>query len=240
MEKHQNSTIAPQKPILSAAYWQDAARLLGSTRILAVAALIVALRVAVKAISIPIVTGVSLTFDCYVNALGSLIYGPVVGLLVGAVSDTIGCLLFPSGVYFFPFIFVEMSSSFIFALFLWRRELSVGRVFLSKLTVNLVSNVIITSLFMKWMYYWLGDAKAVTYKVINTVRIAKNLVLLPLETVLLSLFIGLMLPVLPHIGIKLERQPSLRPERRHFLLLAALFLLSAAAVAAYYFIVVLK
>ena len=45
-----------------------------------------------------------------------MIYGPLVGLLVGAVSDTIGAVLFPTGAYFFPFIFVEMFSSFIFGL----------------------------------------------------------------------------------------------------------------------------
>ena len=119
------------------------------------AALIIALRVAVKTLKLTTGT-ISFTFDCYVNSLGSIVYGPIMGLLVGAVSDTLGCILVPSPTspYFFPFIFVEMSSGFVFGLFLWRKKLTVSRVLLTKFMVNLVCNIILTSLVMKWDYYF--------------------------------------------------------------------------------------
>ena len=128
--------------IFSRDYWKEARRELANPRTLAFASLIIALRVIVKMTKIPIISGLSLTFDCYVNALGSIVYGPVVAILVGAVSDTLGCIIFPSGPYFFPFIFVEISSSVLFALYFWRRRISVGRVLLAKFTVNTFCNII--------------------------------------------------------------------------------------------------
>ena len=67
------------------------------------AAVIIAMRIAVKAVKIVIIPGaLNFGFDFIVNSAGSMIYGPLVGLLVGAVSDTIGAVLFPTGAYFFP------------------------------------------------------------------------------------------------------------------------------------------
>ena len=154
--------------IFSREYWREARGEFASPKTLVFAALIIALRVIVKMAKIPLVSGLSLTFDCYVNALGSIVYGPVVAIFVGAISDTLGCMFFPSGPYFLPFMFVEISSSVIFALFLWRRKISVGRVLISKFTVNTICNICLTSIFMKWMYaIYYGDAKAATYNIIN-------------------------------------------------------------------------
>lgn len=196
-------------------YWRLAAGELRNTRSLVFASFIVVLRIVVKALKIPLAAGLSLTFDCYVNSLGSMIYGPVVGLLVGAVSDTLGYLIFPSGVYFFPFIFVEMLSSFIFGLFFWKKRITVLRVLTAKFMVNLVCNIILTSLFMKWMYVLLGDKRAATYNIINLVRIVKNLVLFPVESVLIVMILGAFLPALKSMKLIPASQGELILEKKH-------------------------
>ena len=103
----------------SAEYWAQAFSELKDTRSLVFAAVILALRIAMKPLKIPIAADVNITFGFIVNALGSMVYGPVVALLGGAVSDTLGYLVAPNGAYFFPFILLEMAGSFIFALYLW-------------------------------------------------------------------------------------------------------------------------
>lgn len=216
-------------------YWRAAAAELKDTKSIVFASLIVVLRIVVKAFRIPLAAGLSLTFDCYVNSLGSLIYGPVVGLCVGAVSDTLGYLIFPSGVYFFPFIFVEMLSSFIFGLFFWKRQISVLRVLAAKFTVNLVCNIILTSLFMKWMYVALGDEKATTYSIINLVRIVKNLVLFPAESVLIVLVFGAFLPAMKSMKMISSSQGDLILEKKHIAIVAATAVLSVALVLFYVF-----
>ena len=234
---YENTLSARQDlPICSKEYWRLAAKNFSDVRMLVFASLIIALRVAVKMLKIPLAAGLSLSFDCYVNSVGSMIYGPLVGLAVGAVSDPLGCLLFPSGAYFFPFIFVEMSSSFIFALFLWKRDLSVWRVLASKFTVNLICNIILTSIFYKWMLYAIagaGDPEA--YALINLTRIGKNLVLFPLEAVLITLILGALTPAFRSLRLLPPTQEKLKIEKKHVLLIALLTVISVGLVLFYVF-----
>ena len=221
--------------MLSRGYWKEAAREFANPKTLVFAALIIALRVIVKMFKIPLAAGLSLAFDCYVNSLGSIIYGPVVALFVGAISDTLGCILFPTGPYFLPFMFVEMSSSVIFALFLWRRKISVGRVLISKFTVNMFCNIFLTSLFMKWMYIYLVDPKGTTYNVINLVRIGKNLVLFPIESVLIVIILGAFIPVLKKLHAVPASQNELILKRKHIVLVSITTALSVGLVLFYIF-----
>ncbi len=216
-------------------YWRAAASELKKTKSLVFASLIVVLRIVVKAFKIPLAAGLNITFDCYVNSLGSLIYGPVVGLCVGAVSDTLGYLIFPSGAYFFPFIFVEMLSSFIFGLFFWKRQISVLKVLTAKFTVNLICNIVLTSLFTKWMYVMLGDEKATTYNIINLVRIVKNLVLFPAESVLIVLIFGAFIPALKSMKLISASQTDLVFEKKHIILVVVSAILSVGLVLFYIF-----
>ena len=192
-----------QTNILSRSYWREAARQLSDIKMITIAALIVALRIAVKFIKIQLAPGLNISLDGYVNSLGSVIYGPVVGLVVGAISDTLGCLVTGRmGEYFPPFALVEMSSSFIFALFFWRRKINIRSTMTAKFTVNLISNIILTSIFNKWMYFiYYGLEKAQAYNIINGARIVKNLVLFPLEATLIVAAFTFALPILTRLKL---------------------------------------
>lgn len=215
-------------------YWKDAAKNFTKTKMLVYAALICALRIVVKALKIPVLPGnLTITFDAYVNAIGSLVYGPLVGLAVGAVSDTIGAILFPSGAYFFPFIFVEMSSSFIFGLFLWRRKITAPRVILAKFATNFFCNIVLTSLVMKWMYAYFGFNSA--YPFINMARIVKNLILFPIEGILICFVLNAFLPALKQLKFTTDGQKGLTLTLKDFILVGALLLVSIALVLFYVF-----
>lgn len=217
-------------------YWAEAASCFGNIRILTFAAVIIALRVAVKFIRIPLAADLSLTFDCYVNALGSLVYGPLVALAVGAVSDTLGCIIAPSGPYFFPFILVEMSSGFIFSLFLWKRKITVSKVLWSKFTVNLFCNILLNSLLMKWYYSWLYGGEKV-YNLINMVRIVKNLIIFPLEASLICLLFEALMPALASYGLVSKENRHTRYDKNHLWIQISISLaLSVLAVLLYIFV----
>lgn len=229
-------TSTPVPSIRSATYWKNAAGAFRNTHMLVFAALIIALRVAVKFFRIPLAAGLFLSFDCYVNALGSLIYGPLLGLAVGAISDTLGCILAPSGPYFLPFILVEMSSSFLFGLFFWQRELSLPRILAAKFTVNTVCNIVLTSLFVKWSYrVFYGVEKAQGYALINGARIVKSLVLFPVEAVLIALVFRATIPVLRTQKLLRGDSPLCPTRRRDYWLTGVFFLLSVGLVALYVF-----
>lgn len=228
-KKHCFST----RETLTCAYWREAAGLFRETRTLIFAALIIALRIAVKFFKIPLAEGLSLSFDCYVNSVGALIYGPLVALAVGAVSDTLGCIIAPSGPYFFPFIFVEMSSGFIFALFFWHKKLSLSRTIWAKFTVNFFCNIILTSLTMKWYYLWLYGPEKI-YNLINLVRIVKSLVLFPLEAGLIALLFQALMPAL--VSLKLIASSQAFTDFRHskVVLQIVLSLLLSVAIVLFY------
>ncbi len=222
------------KALFPRGYWKEAMAQLRSTKMLVCAALIVALRVAVKLIlRFEPVAGLTFSFDCYVNSVGSMIYGPVMGLLVGAVSDTVGYIIKPSGTYFFPYIFVEMSSSFLFALFFWRRKITVGSTLLSKFTVNFVSNIILTSLITKWSYIFFGLEKS--YPLVNAVRIVKNLVLFPFEAILIVLVLRAMLPALRRLQILPRDQDNIELKKKHIPIIILLLLFSIGLILFYIF-----
>lgn len=175
----------------SKAFWKSAVSELKSPKMLVLAALFIALRIAIKSFKIPVYENTSIFFTFLVNALGSYIYGPVVGFVSGAVCDTVTYLLKPSGPYNPAFMLVEGLGSFLFGVCLYRSRVSVLRLFLSKLSVNVICNILLTPFFLSTMY---GNGKTVLAYMLP--RLPKNIFLLPIETVMLVLTFSVMLPIL--------------------------------------------
>ena len=224
----QKNLSAPS--IFSAAYWREAAANLKNTRMLALAAMIVALRAICKMLEIPLAPGLNINVAGLFNSVGAMVYGPVVGLVGAIVSDPLGYLLHPDGPYFLPFMLVDMSSSFIFGLFFWKRPLTVGRTMGAKFAVNMVSNIVMTSFIMKWYVavFNLGFA----YNLINLTRIAKNLVMFPIEAIFITVVLGALAPVLYRLHL-IGENPYLKLKWWHYLLVAALTLLSVGLILFY-------
>ena len=207
-------------------YWRDAAAEFRNTRVLVFAALMIALRVALKSIRSPVAPNLDIYVTLFVNALGAMTFGPVVAIAAAAVSDTLGCLIFPSGPYFFPFILTEIAGSLIFALFLYRAEITVRRVVLCRFCVNFLVNILLQTPIMA-LYYQMMLGKSYTW--FNLPRIIKNLVLFPFEAVLLVLFLRYAVPPLSRLGFVRSRVGSLKLDRKNIAWLIALTLISAAA-----------
>ena len=227
----QKNLSAPS--IFSAAYWKEAAANLKDVRMLALAAMIVALRAICKMLEIPLAPGLNINVAGLFNSVGAMVYGPVVGLAGAIVSDPLGYLLHPDGPYFLPFMLVDMSSSFIFGLLFWRRPLTVGRTMGAKFTVNMVSNVILTSFIMKWYYLiFYGVEKAEAYNLINLSRIVKNLVMFPIEAILIAVTLGALSPALYRLRLTPDK-PNLKLRWWHYVLVAALTAVSIGLVLFY-------
>ncbi len=220
---------------LSGAYWRAAAAQLKDTRMLALAAMGVALRAICKMVEIPLAAGLNINLAALFNSVGAMVYGPLVGVVGAMVSDPLGYLLHPDGPYFLPFMLVDMSSSFLFGLFFWRRRLTVSRAMGAKFSVNLVSNILLTSLIMKWNYYvFYGVERAEAYNLINLTRIVKNLVLFPLEAILIVVLLGALSPALYSMRL-LPEKPDLTLKPRHYILVAVLTALAVLLVLLYIF-----
>ena len=227
----QTKSAALYSSPFSRAYWRDAAAELKDTRMLVFAALMIALRVAMKSLSIPIAADLRINTAFFINAFGAMIFGPVVAIVAAAISDTLGCILFPTGAYFFPFIFIEIAGSLIFALFLYRARVTATRVILSRFCIDFFVNIVLNTPIM-WVYYKMVLGKS--YTIFQLPRIIKNLALFPLESVLLTLFLAAMMPVGRRLGLLYDQGEKLRLQKRQIALLAVLFVVGLSCVGGYY------
>ena len=210
-------------------YWQLAFAEFRDTRMLVFAALILALRIAVKPLSIPIAGDLKEGIGFIINAFGSMIYGPVVALLNGALSDALGFLLFPSGVYFPAYMITEMAGSFVFALFLYRAEITVPRLLLCRFTICLFVNVLMAYPIHVW-YYQAVMGKEYS---IAMIRVVKNIVLFPIETVILAVVFRALVPPFSRLGYVYSGTDRLAFTKKHICMLACLFLAGIGITAGY-------
>ena len=100
----------------SKAYWQDAAAELKDIKMLVITALMIALRIALKPLAIPLGPQMYIQTATLATALGAMIFGPVMAIPAAIISDTIGFMIFPNGDYFLPFMLTEIASTLIYAL----------------------------------------------------------------------------------------------------------------------------
>ncbi len=197
MAKAQRSRNLYPHPF-SKGYWRDAAAELKDIKMLVVAALLTAMRIALKPLAIPIAANLSIQTATLATALGAMIYGPVVAIPAAIISDTIGFLIWPTGDYFLPFMLTEIAGTVIYALFLYRSKVSPTRVMLARFCICLFVNVVLQQFIYAWYYAYMGNPESAINSIMGimtTTRILKNLVCFPIETVVLTLFLRVLLPV---------------------------------------------
>ena len=172
-------------------YWKEAAGEVKKPRILAVTALFIGLDIIIGMFYIPMPFGDNLRvyFGYFTNSMCCMVCGPVMALIFGFVRDILGFLANPSGGFFFGYTLSAMLGSLVYALFFYRARITVVRILCCKLIINMCVNILLGSLwsailFSKGYYF---------YMVSSTV---KNLMLLPVEVILLVLFYQVTLPIL--------------------------------------------
>ena len=231
-KKIARSTAIYENPFC-AGYWRDALSELKNTKMLVFAALIIALRVALKTlVKIPLAPNLDITPAFLANALGAMVYGPVVGALGAIISDVLGVLL-KGDTYFLPYVLTEIAGSVIFALFFYRQKITPTRVILSRFTICLCVNILLQTpidiLFQMVMY---GKSTVA----LTLPRIFKNLFMFPIESVVLTVFLRAMQPVTHRMKLTYTKGEGLHFEVTQVILLVSLVLVGALSVFGYMFV----
>ncbi len=84
--------------------------------------------------------------------IAGIMYGPMAGGIVGAISDLIGATLFPSGPFFPGFTFTSFLTGFLFALFLYKKQ-TMGRIIIATLVNQVVCSLLLTTYWLNILYY---------------------------------------------------------------------------------------
>ena len=209
----------------SRAYWRDAAKELKSTKMLVITALMIALRVVLKPLAIPLGPQLSIQTAMLATALGAMIYGPVMAIPAAIISDTVGFLIYPTGDYFLPFVLTEIASTMAYALCLYRAKPTALRVTLSRFLICLVVNVILQQLIFSWQYVYMGNpekAMSTILGITGIARIFKNLCFFPVESVVLTLFLGFLVPVVQRAKLVHTKEADLKFKPKQIVALVCL------------------
>ena len=197
MARTEKSTALYSHPF-SKAYWRDAAAELKDVKMLVITALMIALRIALKPFAIYIGPQMAIQTATLATALGAMIFGPVLTIPAAIISDTIGFMIFPTGDYFLPFVLTEIASTMIYALCLYRAKPSATRVMIGRFLICFVVNVILQQLIFAWQYTYMGNpdkAKDAVMGIMTVARIFKNVFFFPIETVVITLFLKVLIPI---------------------------------------------
>ena len=230
MPRATKSTTLYKTPF-SRAYWRDAAAELKDTKMLVFAALMIAIRVALKLVAIPLAPNLKINPAFLANALGAMVFGPVVAAASALVSDVVGVLI-SGDVYFPPFALTEIAGSMIFAFFLYRAKVTPTRVTLSRFCICLFVNVFLqTPIMMLYYKLMMGGASYV----LTVPQIIKNLFMFPIESVVLTLFLSVMQPITYKLKLTYNPEASLKFTKGQFALLLSLFVFGCGCVTGYLF-----
>ena len=193
------------KSPFSRAFWRDAARETKDLKKLTFAALMIALCVMLSYVpSVPLFGGAEITWGFLVRSVCAWVCGPVLGMLFGFAEDILSFFLTGGGGYpFFPgYTLTTVLGVGFYALFFYRQEITIRRIFLAKLVTN-IQNVLLGALWSSILY---GKA----YFVMASGSALKNLIMLPVQTVILAALFSALLPALSRAGLVAKQDRKLK------------------------------
>ena len=182
--------------VFSPAYWRTARAEFRNVRVLAFAGLVCAMAIVLEGLPIYLLgPSLKIYFSFLVVGLGCMCYGPCVGMMAGAIIDSVGFLLSSYGEPYFPgYLVTAVLSGFIYGVLLYKRKPTLLRIVVVRLIINYGSNVLLGSVWKAMLY-----GKGYLYTV--TASVLKNVVLLPLETAVMVLVFRAVHPLLTRLAL---------------------------------------
>ncbi len=151
---------------------------LKNLRCLTLIGMFCAISIVIGSFSIMLSEDIKISFTFLPNEFVYYLFGPVVGVIFGAVTDLLTFIISPKGPFFFGFTLSGMLTGLLYGVLLYKKPLSLVRVFL----VNAIWMILIGILLNT---YWLSILNGVNYFVLLSTRVPKELIMLPINTFLL-------------------------------------------------------
>lgn len=174
-------------------YWKKSASELKTVKNIVTISILFALQIACKFIPIPSGFGnLGLNFTYIVFCIIAMLYGPIVGLSIGFMSDILGFILKPSsGVFFIGYTISAMISGFIYAICLYKTKVSFTKCLFARVIINLFVNSLLGSI-----WWWIVMEKTIDLKTYMFVtELPKNILYLIPQSILLYFVIKVLSPV---------------------------------------------
>ena len=163
-----------------------------TTRTLTTLAMLIAIEVILSRFLSINAWNIKIGFGFVPVVIAAILYGPLAGSIVGALSDFIGALLFPIGTYFPGFTLTSFLMGTVFGLFLYKKQ---GWL---KGLAAVGINQFILGLFLN--SFWISVLYGSPYVPLLATRVFQSILL----TVVQLICIQLMVPILNRYGKKVS------------------------------------
>jgi len=152
-------------------------RQLKQVKTVTVCAMLGAVAIVLGSLSIELGSTLRIGFSGIPNELASMLFGPVVGGIMGGIGDILKFLIKPTGPYFFGYTLNAILGPVIYGIFFYHRPIQLGRVVAAKITVALLVNLLLGT-------WWLTILYGKGFLAILPARFIKQVVSVPIDSVI--------------------------------------------------------
>lgn len=145
--------------------------------------------------SIQVTPTLKFGFGYLVTALLGMLYGPVTAGIAGGLGDLIEFMIKPSGVFFFGFTLNAILGGILYGVCFYKYKVTILRCIIAKTCANVFINILLNT-------YWMSILMGKGFFALVGPRITKNLVLLPVEIIVLYV-------VTYHLAKILRKNPNM-------------------------------
>ena len=154
-----------------------------NVRVLAYAGMLSAIAIVLGFFKVPLTQLIELRFASLPMAVAGYLFGPFTAGAVGFIADVGGYLVKPTGPFFPGFTVSAVVSGIIFGCVLHGHTPTTQRIFTAEILYTLICGILLNSL-------WLSVLYGRGFIVVLSTRIVKELVMIPVNTAMLSVVMG--------------------------------------------------
>lgn len=127
--------------------------------------------------AIQLTPAIKISFAFLANELTALLFGPVMGAMMGGIADILKFIVKPTGAFFPGFTLNAILAGVIYGMILYKKPVRLSRIIIAKAITAILIDLFLTSLWINIMY-------GTPYIAILTTRITKELIMFPIEVAL--------------------------------------------------------
>ena len=131
----------------------------------------------------------SITYAWIPNRIIDFMFGPVVGALYGGVMDVIKFMLKPNGSFNLAYTAMAVLAGLIFGVVLYNKQISFMRIVFAQTLVKIFINVGMGT-------YLMAFERGQAFMALMPVRLIKNLIMIPLDSILLFIVLSALTKIL--------------------------------------------
>jgi len=141
------------------------------------AAMLLAIAVVLGFFTLQLTESIKVGFAYIANEFAGMMFGPVVGSIIGALADILKYMVNPTGPFFPGFTISGFCGGLIYGMVLYKKPLSIKRVIAANTLVTILVNLLLNT-------YWLTLLYGNAYMALLPARIVKQVIMLPIEVIL--------------------------------------------------------